>query len=79
MPHNQEPDPMALTITVTFDPSTTEELIRWRWEAAHKVNPKHPDLTIHQALEAMVDVMLGDTTVSNAVIDRLRQQQGHRP
>jgi hypothetical protein len=75
MPDHEETDPMALTITVTFDPDTADELIRWRYSAAAIVDPDHPDLTVHRALNAMVRVMLDDPAVSNAVIDRLRREQ----
>jgi hypothetical protein len=75
MPDHEETDTMALTITVTFDPNTTDELIRWRYAAAAEVNPDHPDLTVQRALKAMVHVMLDEPAVSNAVIDRLRHEQ----
>ena len=39
MPDHEETDPMALTIAVTFDPNTTDELIRWRYAAAAESTP----------------------------------------
>ena len=59
-------------ITCDLDPDLYREFKRWLEQTAETLNPDWPELTIMQAVRAMIRAAIGNTASNEAVLELLR-------